>query len=131
MRVLMAMSLALVISGCGEDAPASSGISAPAIDGRAVYVRCQACHGLDGAGVPGLYPPLRASAKLRADDPAAAIAVVLHGAPSARPGAPAMPACAHLSDDEIAAVLTWMRRSWVEPSAIAVMPEQVRRVRAP
>jgi mono/diheme cytochrome c family protein len=83
--------------------------------GKAIYRDvCSACHGLDGKGVAGLYPGLASAPSVRAADPRNLIRVVLRGARSVAtdqtPTAPAMPAFAwQLSDDQIAAVLTYLR----------------------
>ncbi len=78
--------------------------------GRRVYARCQACHGLQGEGVPGNYPPLAGSPLLAIDQ---AITLVLRGAQRGQQWNGQMPAFAEqLADHEIAAVLTWARQQW-------------------
>ena len=79
--------------------------------GRRTYVRCQACHGLDGQGIAGNYPPLAGNAVLLAPEPAAAIQAILKGRPRAALNGQ-MPAFPDLADHEIAAVLTWTRSQW-------------------
>jgi mono/diheme cytochrome c family protein len=92
--------------------------------GRRIYVRCQACHGLDGQGIAGNYPPLAGNPVLLAADPTAAIQAVLRGRPRAALNGQ-MPAFAELADHELAAVLTWARSQWgnhaepVTPAAVA------------
>jgi mono/diheme cytochrome c family protein len=87
------------------------------VAGQAIYRdTCSACHGLDGKGVPNLFPALSAPS-VRAQDPSAAIRVVLRGARSVatkdEPTAPAMPSFGwQLKDDQVAAVLTFIRNSW-------------------
>lgn len=87
------------------------------VAGQAIYRDvCSACHELDGKGVANLFPSL-AAPSVRANDPTSAIRVVLRGAhsvaTSAEPTAPAMPSFAwQLKDDQIAAVLTYVRNSW-------------------
>ena len=97
--------------------------------GRRVYVRCQACHGLDGQGVPGNYPPLAGAPRLLAADPSVAIRLTLLGAPRGAFNGQ-MPAFADLADHEVAAVLTWTRSQWGNAAA-AVSPEHVARLRSP
>ena len=78
--------------------------------GRRVYVRCQACHGVQGEGVPGNYPPLAGSTVLATDQ---AITMVLRGTERGPQWNGQMPAFAEqLADHEIAAVLTWARQQW-------------------
>jgi mono/diheme cytochrome c family protein len=97
--------------------------------GRRVYARCQACHGLEGLGIRGNYPPLAGAPRLLAADPSAAIQLTLKGAARGALNGQ-MPAFADLADHEIAAVLTWTRSQWGN-AAPAVTPEQVARLRSP
>jgi len=86
--------------------------------GQAVYVdNCAACHAGDGRGVPNLFPTLKDSPVVQAKDPTTLLQIAIHGtrnvATDTAPTAPAMPAFGwRLSDDEIAAVLTYIRNSW-------------------
>ncbi len=112
--------------------PAEPAVAIPADDpalGRRVYVRCQACHGIDGRGVPGNYPGLAGSALLTASDPAAAIRLVLNGAPRGAYNG-LMPAFPDLADHEIAGVLTWARAQWGNAAA-PVEATAVTRLRSP
>lgn len=93
--------------------------------GQAIYRdSCSACHGLDGAGSPNLFPALAKAPSVRERDPTSAIRVILRGARSvatrAEPTAPAMPSFGWaLKDDQIAAVLTYIRNSWGNAAAAA------------
>lgn len=86
--------------------------------GQAIYRdTCAACHGLDGKGVANLFPALTKSPSARASDPTTAIRIVLRGARTVatkeEPTAPAMPSFGwQLKDDQVAAVLTYIRNSW-------------------
>jgi mono/diheme cytochrome c family protein len=86
--------------------------------GKAIFRdTCSACHGLDGNGISNLFPALAKAPAVRSKDPTSAIRVVLRGARSvsttAEPTAPAMPSYAwQLKDDQIAAVITYIRNSW-------------------
>src|SRR5260370_38465134 len=52
--------------------------------GGAIYRdQCSACHGLDGRGVPLLFPSLADSSMARPDAPTTPIRIVLRGARSA------------------------------------------------
>ncbi len=103
--------------------------------GEAIYAdACSACHGMDGKGVPLLFPSLAASPNVRSSDPASLIRVLIEGARSVatagEPTGPGMPSFAwKLSDDQAAAVLTYIRKSW-GASASAVDPRQVEQARA-
>jgi len=105
--------------GSDKDQPKPIDASDPRMAaGKAIYrATCAACHGLDGKGVPTLFPALAKAPSVRAKDPTSAIRVVLRGARSVatkdEPTAPAMPAFGwQLKDDQIAAVLTYIRNSW-------------------
>jgi mono/diheme cytochrome c family protein len=103
--------------------------------GNAIYVdECSACHGIDGKGVPFLFPSLAESPNVRSGDPASLIRVLIEGARSVatagEPTGPGMPSFAwKLSDDQAAAVLTYIRNSWGS-SAPAVDPHEVEHARA-
>ena len=118
----------------GQTASPPAGVSASdpkMVAGEAIYAdACSACHGLDGKGVPYLFPSLAGSPNVRSADPASLIRVVIEGARSVatagEPTGPGMPSFAwKLSDDQAAAVLTYIRNSWgasapiVEASQIA------------
>lgn len=102
--------------------------------GRALYVdNCSACHTSAGTGIPGLFPPLKDNASVQSAETTSLIRVVLQGAPSAAtnaaPTALAMPSFAwKLSDDEIAAVVTYIRNSWGN-AAPAVTAADVKNMR--
>ena len=81
-------------------------------DGQAVYVQhCTICH----EGAPGA-PSLRANTLVQARDPTTVLRVILEGSQSiAIRGAKvsySMPSLAALSDNEIAAVATFIRNAW-------------------
>jgi mono/diheme cytochrome c family protein len=88
------------------------------VAGEAIYAdACSACHGSDGKGVPYLFPSLAGSSNVRSADPTSLIRVVIEGARSVatagEPTGPGMPSFAwKLSDDQAAAVLTYIRNSW-------------------
>jgi mono/diheme cytochrome c family protein len=102
--------------------------------GAAIYRdQCSACHGLGGKGVAELFPSVADSSMVRSVDPTTSIRIVLRGArsvgTSAQPTASGMPSYGRqLDDDQIAAVLTYMRNSW-GGAAEAVTREQVSKVR--
>ena len=99
----------------GGDALAASD---PAMErGALIYqTQCSACHTPAGKGIAGMATRLADNAALRAEDPSSLIHVVLMGGRAARtesnPTAAGMPSFAWLlSDDDIAAVLTYVRNS--------------------
>ena len=95
--------------------------------GRAVYQNlCQACHQADGRGVDQLAPPLIGSEFALAADPTIPARIVLHGKEGTVALMPSLGTT--LSDDEIAAVLTYIRREWGH-TAGPVAPADVARTR--
>lgn len=118
----------------------STDVALPASDqrvlaGQSIYRdACSACHGLDGKGVPSLFPSLAQSPSVRARNPVSAIRVILSGVRSVgtaqEPTAPAMPAYGwQLDDVQVAAVLTYIRNAWGSAAA-AVSPDAVRKERS-
>ncbi|MBD8899378.1 cytochrome c [Rhodanobacter sp. DHG33] len=102
--------------------------------GAEVYrQRCSDCHGADGRGVSGVYPPLDGNASVVEPTGINAIRVVLLGgfAPStaANPRPYSMPPYAQQLDDaEVAAVVSYIRRAWSNHAG-AVGPQDVGRYR--
>ncbi len=86
--------------------------------GRNIYAdECSGCHKADGKGAAGLFPSLNGSPVVQQTDPTTLLHVVLRGARSVAttpaPTGPAMPQFAWvLTDDQVAAVLTYIRNSW-------------------
>jgi mono/diheme cytochrome c family protein len=104
------------------------------VAGGAIYRdQCSACHALDGRGVPQLFPSIGDSSIVRSDDPSSLIRIVLRGARSAatnkEPTAPGMPAYGwQLSDEQLAAVLTFIRNNW-GAAAAPVSAQDISRAR--
>lgn len=122
--------------------------SAPAIDpgpapgeqvlaeGRRLYAaRCADCHGADGQGKAPAYPPLAGNRAVTMTPAVNAIRMTVNGGfPPGTRGNPrpyGMPPFGHeLDDAQVAAVLSWIRRSWGN-AAPAVSAAEVNRHRAP
>ena len=95
--------------------------------GRTTYQNlCLPCHQADGRGVDKLAPPLIGSEFALASDPTIPARVVLHGKEGSVALMPSLGTM--LSDDEIAAVLTYIRREWGH-TAGPVAPADVARTR--
>jgi mono/diheme cytochrome c family protein len=96
--------------------PAGSGGTVK-VDGKQIYAaKCGACHQPTGAGLAGVFPPLAASEWVLGDDKTL-INILLHGVNGAMvvKGTTyngAMPAWKSLSDDELAAVMSYIRTDW-------------------
>jgi mono/diheme cytochrome c family protein len=86
---------------------------------------CSGCHQARGTGLPGVAKPLVGSQWVLGN-PARLIRIVLQG----KEGAMLMPPIgASLTDDQLASVLTYVRRSWGN-TASAIAPEAVHDIRA-
>ncbi len=120
-------------------APGDDDLTAPqraqvAAGGRVFSAFCAACHQPNGAGMPGLAPPLRGSAWVEGS-PERLIRIALHGlrGPLTAAGTAfsgEMPGQAHLGDPDLAAALSWLRRSLghrasiVDAAAVAAVRQQ-------
>ncbi|HTV85947.1 MAG TPA: cytochrome c [Dyella sp.] len=98
--------------------------SKPLIErGQGIYAqRCASCHGKDGAGIAGVYPPLDGNATvLEPTGMNATRAVLLGGFAPLTQGNPrpySMPPYAQqLSDADVAAVVTYVRQAWSNRAA--------------
>lgn len=91
--------------------------------GAAIYKdSCAACHKDDGSGELHLFPKLAGSALVQSNDPTTLAHIVLNGAravsTAGAPTAPAMPSFDwRLKDDQVGAVLTYIRNSWGNAAA--------------
>ncbi len=95
------------------------------VDGAAVYqTSCASCHGANGEGVPGAFPPLaQHAADLAAADRDYLTATLLYGlngeiVVDGTSYNGVMPAWPQLSDAEIAAVLNHTTAGWDEDGAL-------------
>ena len=95
---------------------------------------CAACHLSSGQGYVSTFPALAGNPVVNAADPSSLVNIVLHG--GTEPGTNAVPTRFtmppfgdHLSDQEIADVVTFIRSSWGN-AAPAVTPAQVAAIRA-
>jgi mono/diheme cytochrome c family protein len=124
-----------------KDVPGPAATSKPVsrqdkqmLAGAAIYQDlCSACHREDGGGVPYLIPNLAHSSSVGSREPTSLLRVVIHGARSVgtagEPTAPAMPSFGwQLSDEQIAAVTTFVRNSWGH-AAPAVSASEVHKAR--
>jgi mono/diheme cytochrome c family protein len=84
---------------------------------------CIACHGANGRGQPGLGPSL-AGSKWVTGRAGLTARIILNG----KEGEKMMPPLQMLTDDQVASVLTFVRRSWGH-TASAVTPALVQEVR--
>jgi mono/diheme cytochrome c family protein len=119
-------AMAVYLKGIAQDsAPEPPQTSVPPTEGsllmslgKTVYdARCASCHGSQGQGAPPHYPPLAGNQSIQMESAVNAIRMVLNGGyPPGTAGNPmphGMPPFAGvLSDNDVAAVVTYIRTSW-------------------
>ncbi len=110
-------------------AVAAAGAAAK-VDGKQLFgSKCVACHQATGLGVPGVFPPLVGSEWVVGDEKILTN-ILLHGINGelAVKGATykgAMPPWKAMSDDELAAVMSYIRGEWGNQAA-PIKPETVK-----
>ncbi len=117
-------SLALAGNGHGQEAAATHQAEAAAdtmailmTQGEELYnIHCSACHQPTGEGLPGAFPPLKGSDYLMSDRTRALEAVIqgLSGKLTVNEQEynAVMPGMGYLSDDQIAAIMTYVTNAW-------------------
>jgi mono/diheme cytochrome c family protein len=86
--------------------------------GRVLYsTHCSACHGANGEGLSGTFPPLKGSGVVTKDDATKHIQVVLNGSQGGKAGgvlyaSPMPPFGGILRDVDIADIIDYERSSW-------------------
>jgi mono/diheme cytochrome c family protein len=119
-------AMAVYLKSLGQGNPPASeisGIPAPESSllmsfGQTVYAtHCAICHAADGRGMPPDYPPLASNPSIQMESSVNPVRMVLNGGfPPGTTGNPmpyGMPPFAQtLSDDEVAAVVTYIRAAW-------------------
>jgi mono/diheme cytochrome c family protein len=101
--------------------------------GKVYKDRCESCHQAKGEGVPRIYPPLANNESIAMRNPVNAIRIVLNGGfPPSTEGNPRPygmpPFYQDLSNEEVAAVVTYIRQSWGN-DAPPTLPFEVQRSR--
>lgn len=87
-------------------------------------ITCVACHQANGRGIPPLYPALKGSSVAIGNSIERHIKIILHGIPGS-----AMQSYKQLSDEEIAAVVTYERNAWGNNTNDTVYANDVLKVR--
>jgi len=109
------------------DATASEPISSVALtkddlmaQGEKVSAACIACHGAQGKGIPGVFPAIEGSAVATGpiDDH---INIVMFG----KPGTAMIAFAQQLSDEELAAVITYQRNAYGNDTGDVVLPSDI------
>lgn len=117
-----------------ENQPSSGNNDPFYLLGQEKYATCSGCHQPSGSGMANLAPPLAGSEWVTEEKPDRIIRIVLQGlaGPIQVAGKDwnlAMAALPNFQDEEIAAILTYIRNSWGN-EAPPVTAEQVAAIRA-
>jgi mono/diheme cytochrome c family protein len=102
--------------------------------GAKVYMRsCASCHGVEGAGVPGLQPPLTGDPIIGRSSPKLLMEIILRGPAAVLPAkgqgyGNKMPAFGTLSNRDLATLASFLRRTFGKNSQ-AVTPAEAAAVR--
>jgi mono/diheme cytochrome c family protein len=119
----IATYLKTVPGSAAKAPPALAADDAAMQRGAHVYeVNCKACHNLQGQGVPGMVTGFADNPAIRAPGVGSLVTTVLKGGRAAitkaNPTGAGMPSFAwKLDDDDVAAVLTYVRNSWGNAAA--------------
>ncbi len=133
---MLAVAFPLVLiflSDAMRNTPVQDELKASIERGKKVYEStCLACHQSNGSGVPGMNPPLKQT-KWVTGDKAVLIDIVLKGMDEeievdGEAYDNVMPPFAHLSDEQVADVLTYVRNSFGNKSS-AITPQEVKKQR--
>ena len=89
--------------------------------GKKVYATCSACHGADGQGIPGVFPAI-AGSPVAAGPIEDHIDIVMFG----KAGTAMAAFASQLSDQEIAAVVTYQRNSFGNSTGDAALPADIK-----
>jgi mono/diheme cytochrome c family protein len=121
-----AKAMAVYLKSLGEGTPPGKETTGVAVAensllmtlGKDIYAaQCASCHGAQGQGAPPNYPPLAGNPSIQMQSAVNPIRMVLNGGyPPGTPRNPmpyGMPPFAQaLTDDQVAAVVTYIRSSW-------------------
>ena len=94
------------------------------VKGQEVYTTCATCHGSEGQGVPGVFPPI-AGSQVATGPLSEHLEVVLRG----RSGTAMQAFADQLSDVEVAAVVTYQRNAFGNNTGDVVQPTDVTALR--
>lgn len=124
----------LIVAGAPSGLHAQATNTRAQPDGARIYAQtCAACHQASGLGVPGAFPPLAGTDWVTGSEDRL-VRVLLHGLTGdieveGEPFIGTMPTWGiTLSDGDVAAVASYVRRSWGN-DAPPVRPETVKRLR--
>lgn len=119
--VLTTQSDAPVVAAAVDEAPAEWTLEHAMAEGEALYnANCAACHQPNGQGMPPAFPPIAGSA-VATGDVAAHIDMAVHG----KPGTAMAAFGPQLSDDALAAIVTYQRNAFGNDTGDLVTPDQI------
>lgn len=123
--VFSCVALAGVLVGCGDPPPHGKSyekapppkpieLDTASKSGKDLYLlHCQSCHGVEGQGVPQIFPALAGSTRFQS--PKNFAHGLIHGFPVPAEGSPwmgEMPKFGYLSDEDLAKLATYARQNW-------------------
>ena len=130
--VLLIFGALFLLASCTTSAPQHHK-NPQAAKGEALYqVSCGACHQANGQGLEGIAPPL-AGTRWASESEERLARIVLHGLRGSITVADKeynleMPALGFFNDQDIAAILTYIRAAWGKP-AESVSEETIGKIR--
>jgi cytochrome c oxidase subunit 2 len=89
--------------------------------GEEVVAKCVACHGAEGKGIPGVFPPIAGSDVVTGPIDAH-IDIVMFG----KAGTGMAAFAGQLNDEELAGVITYQRNSYGNDSGDVVLPSDIK-----
>lgn len=125
---LKSLPAATEFARADNGAPPATEIATP---GAVSYVEhCATCHRVGGEGVANIFPALAGNAAVTTADPTSVIRITLEGGMMAHTAAQAfaMPGFARLTDQDLAAILSFVRSGWGNRAA-AISANDVAAVR--
>lgn len=115
---------AIIPAANAADAAADMSMEELMALGEKTYASCSACHGQTGAGIPGVFPAITASA-LATGPVDAHIELILYG----KAGTAMAAFAKQLSDEEIASVITYQRNALGNSTGELIQPADVKALR--
>ena len=117
-------------SGAQTYKPLDASQVASASGGADAYLsNCASCHGIDGQGVKGMIPALAGNGAVKAAGPENVIRVVVAGLPASHGLAPMPAAGSDLSDEQVAAIVNYVRTAWGNAAPANAEPGKVAKLR--
>ena len=131
-----APSLAAVSKAAASAAAGTLSVEEQTHAGQELFAgTCSVCHQPNGAGLPGVFPPL-AKSDFLASDVSRAVGIVLRGlngkvTVNGQEYNSVMPPMTQLNDDEVANILTYVLNSWGNPGGRVTKDDVAKQRAAP